>query len=73
MSASQLDAALGSGTGLLPPLAAGAAGEGFSGPQQLLASLVSRRFKVSVVCFLFLSTRDWWDSVADWWQPKRKI
>ncbi|CAN0282101.1 unnamed protein product, partial [Ectocarpus sp. 8 AP-2014] len=44
MSASQVDAALGSGTGLLPPLGGGA-GEGFSGPQQVLASLVSRRFK----------------------------
>ncbi|CAN0526673.1 unnamed protein product, partial [Ectocarpus sp. 12 AP-2014] len=44
MSASQLDAALSSGAGLLPPLGEGA-GEGFSGPQQVLASLVSRRFK----------------------------
>lgn len=56
MSASQLEAALSSGGGLLPPLAAGAGGEGFSGPQQVLAALVSRRFKVSI-CFLILSTR----------------
>lgn len=60
MSASQLDAALSSGGGLLPPLAAGAAGEGFSGPQQVLAALVSRRFKVSS-CFSILSVRDWRD------------
>lgn len=46
MSSSQLDAALRSAVGLLPPLEA-EAGEGFSGPQQVLASLVSRRFKVS--------------------------
>ncbi|CAM9510588.1 unnamed protein product [Pylaiella littoralis] len=44
MSTSQLDAALRSAVGLLPPLEA-EAGEGFSGPQQVLASLVSRRFK----------------------------
>lgn len=46
MGPSQLDAALGAGTALLPPLAAGVA-EGFAGPQQALAALVVRRFKVS--------------------------
>ncbi|CAM9933654.1 unnamed protein product, partial [Scytosiphon promiscuus] len=46
MSTSQVDAALRSGGGLLPPLGAGVGeGEGFSGSQQVLASLVSRRFK----------------------------
>ncbi|CAM9677067.1 unnamed protein product [Ectocarpus sp. 6 AP-2014] len=39
MSASQLDAALGSGAGLLPPLGGGA-GEGFSGPQQGLCHVL---------------------------------
>lgn len=58
MSASQLNAALSSAGGLLPPLAADGGGEGFSGPQQVLAALVSRRFKVSF-CFLILSTRVW--------------
>lgn len=49
MSTSQVDAALKSGGGLLPPLGGGTGdgAEGFGGSQQVLASLVSRRFKVS--------------------------
>lgn len=43
----QLEAALSAGGGgLLPPLQAGASAPGFDGPQQALAALVARRFKV---------------------------